>query len=533
MTAIAKHYQVLIVGAGPCGVTAANLLGSYGIRTLIIDKEQAVVEIPRAIGMCEEGARIVNALGLYDTIISDMVPIDRVRFTTKCKRTIFHSDMNNTKNGYREQQTLYQPLLEAQLRKGLSRYDCVELRSGIECMQIQQTDHGAAAWLKELGGKRHKISCDYVMAADGARSTIRKMSGFGFAGKTYRQDWLILDVAKDPCPSSEIEFFYEAGRPGVTLPAPFGKRRWEFELAADDSHTEMLSDDMMRNLLSPWGRAEDMEVERKAIYSFHARTAQRFQNGRVFLMGDAAHITPPFAGQGMMAGMRDAYNLSWKIASVLQGKLAPKFLESYHRERRPQVHQIIAFARLVGSVILPKRAATIALRDSMFKAGEWLGLHSEKKGLGLKKLPSHINGPLIHHYIRSAISGLGVEVPQYPLRDAAGDYVLLDRELRGCFQLLSYRCNPLQYLSANTLSRWQRLGGGQVEIESSGGASLKDVDDSYRLLFKNRPSVIVVRPDKMMVLRSKPKHLDRDLNRYLDSISCSSAVAAGYLHGAY
>lgn len=533
MTTMDKHYQVLIVGAGPCGVTAANLLGSYGIRTLIIDKEQAVVDIPRAIGMCEEGARIVNALGLYDTVMADMVPIDRVRFTTKCKRTIFHSDMNNKKNGYREQQTFYQPQLETQLRDGLKRYDCVDMRSGVECMQIAQTDHGVCAWLKELDGQRHQISCDYVMAADGARSNIRKMSGFGFSGKTYQQDWLILDVAKDPCPSSEIEFFYEAGRPGVTLPAPFGKRRWEFELGADDSHEHMLSDDMMRDLLSPWGRADDMAVERKAIYSFHARTAQRFQNGRVFLMGDAAHITPPFAGQGMMAGMRDAYNLSWKMAAVLQGKLAPTYLASYHRERRPQVHQIIAFARMVGSIILPKRSASIVLRDSLFKVGEWLGLHSEQKGLGLKKLPSHINGPLIRHYLRNIISGLGVEVPQYALRNAAGAHVPLDGELNGRFQLLSYRCDALPYLSANTLSRWQALDGDQLAIESGDGATLKDTDNDYRQLFRHRPSIIVVRPDKIMVLRCKPKNLDRDLNRYLDSISCQPAKASGYLQGAY
>ncbi|MEX6502556.1 bifunctional 3-(3-hydroxy-phenyl)propionate/3-hydroxycinnamic acid hydroxylase MhpA [Pseudomonas zhanjiangensis] len=527
------HFDVVIIGAGPCGVTAANLLGSQGIDTLVVDKAADVLPIPRAIGMCNEGARILQGIGLYQRALQDMRLIDKVRFLATGGQEIFHADTGAQVNGFAEQHMFYQPHLERQLRDGLQRHPSVQLETACECLQIDQLDSGVRLWLKDAQGRRRQVTCQYLLAADGARSTVRKVLGLDFKGKTYAQDWLILDVGKDPCPNHELVFLCDPRRPGVTMSAPFGKRRWEFLIKDGESHQQMLSDASVRQLLEPWGDAKAMQVERRAVYTFHARVAERFRDGRVFLLGDAAHITPPFAGQGMMAGLRDAHNLSWKLAAVLRGRLGEQILDSYDRERRPQARQVIDFARFVGVTILPQRRWSASLRDGVFRGLKWLGLHSENKGLRLKKPCNHINGSRWAHLWRGRALHLGIEIPQQPLFDEQGRVVSLDAHLAGQFHLIGADCDPLRFLADSTLQRWRQLDGRSLTIASRPKVgALSDSRGDYRWLAGRRP-VVLVRPDRMMVLRCSPRQLDRQLNRYLDSIGCQPELDSHYLSPAY
>ncbi len=160
------------------------------------------------------------------------------------------------------------------------------------------------------------------MAADGAGSMVRKAIGQDFKGSTYAEEWLIVDAERPDQALDDIEFVCDPRRPTPHMPAPGHRERWEFMLHPGESRERMEEEGTVRTLLAPYGNVSDMTITRKAVYRFHARTCERFSVGRVFLVGDAAHVTPPFVGQGLVAGLRDAANLSWKLAWVLRGSAA-------------------------------------------------------------------------------------------------------------------------------------------------------------------------------------------------------------------
>ncbi|MCS6474488.1 FAD-dependent monooxygenase, partial [Burkholderia thailandensis] len=151
------------------------------------------------------------------------------------------------------------------------------------------------------------------------------------------------------------------------MTAPGGRERWEFMLRSSETRDEMESDVRIRELLAPWGGIDDMVIERKAVYRFHARTVDAFGNGRVFLAGDAAHITPPCVGQGLVAGLRDAANLSWKLAWVVKGHAAPRILDSYDQERRPHVKAMIGIAKLMGRLVMPRNAGVAMFTHGLMR----------------------------------------------------------------------------------------------------------------------------------------------------------------------
>ncbi|UCH30102.1 MAG: FAD-dependent monooxygenase [Myxococcales bacterium] len=232
---------------------------------------------------------------------------------------------------------------------------------GVELVDFVEDTDGIRARLRHRDGTEHTVHAKYLIGADGSKSHVRKALGVGFDGRTYAEDWLIVDAKLDSSSLDHIEFLCDPRRPAPHMPAPGGRQRWEFMLHPGESAEEMERPEKVRELLSPWGSPDDMEVERTAVYRFHARTVERFQKGRVFLAGDAAHITPPFAGQGLVAGLRDAMNLCWKLAWVLRGHAGPGVLESYDQERRPHAKAMIDLARLLGRIIMPtSRAQALA-----------------------------------------------------------------------------------------------------------------------------------------------------------------------------
>jgi len=313
----------------------------------------------------------------------------------------------------------------------------------------------------------------------------------------------------------------------VTCPGPGNKRRWEFVVKKDDDPEKLFERDNLAKLLGDWGNVEDMEISRKAVYTFHARTAEKYQLGNVFLLGDSAHITPPFAGQGMMAGLRDAHNLCWKISAVLKEELSPRVLETYQVERIPQSRQVIKFAQYMGDIILPQNPTVAKVRDGVIKILGVMGLHSDTKGVPIDKIPNHINGGYIKHMLIGKLFKTGFELPQYLLKKN-DQSILADKLLGDSFYLLGWNVNPEKYLEQETLQRWKSMAGKNATFASklNGNKNLNDMllvneGEEYKRVFKAGKRVLVIRPDKMMVVNCSLKSLNRKLNKYMDQIGCT------------
>lgn len=522
---IKPKYDVVIVGAGPVGTAMANLLGTYGVSTLVIDKESEIIEIPRAIGLCEEGSRVLSAAGVLDAFSPDTLKINKIRMDEPYGTSMAHTDPSVTINGYPSMRTFYQPAMERCLRKCLEQYDHVDLSVATECTEFRDEGDQVKVVLAKADQKI-EVACSFMIASDGSTSPTRKKLNIGFDGKTYGEDWIVFDAENNPEPNDQVALLCNRERPGITMSAPNGRRRWEFIVREDDDREAILEDKSIAELLKPWGDVRDMALTRKTIYTFHARMADRFREGNVFLIGDAAHITPPFAGQGLMAGFRDCYNLAWKIRDVLNGRANTDLLATYDTERMPQVKQIIWFAKFIGSSLLPASRWRSFLRDLILKTGRATGAHSDTKPLPIRKLSNHINGKWPRHSLIRKFRKTGFEMPQTTVEGANGETKLLDRFLGDSHYLVAFNQDPSDRLSESLMARWKSAGGHSLNLSIEGGnapvdracLTLTDHSGEYQELLNGGTQFLVVRPDKMIMVNCKAGQLETRLNHYLSQI---------------
>ena len=270
------------------------------------------------------------------------------------------------RNGYPLISTFHQPEFEAALLHGLKRFSCVSIQFQHNVETFQQSDTEVVLSVRTSEGILKTYSCAYLLACDGAKSIIRRQLGIAMSGSTFSQKWLVIDSINDTDPSEVILFFCNPNRPAVSVPAPHATRRWEFMLLPGEKEDELLHDEQIHSLIQQVGGSRNAQITRRQVYTFHAALAQTFSKGRVFLLGDAAHLLPPFGGQGMNCGLRDAHNLSWKLQMVLQGVARPALLETYNQECHKHVAELIGFSKFLGSIIMPTSKALSYLRDSIF-----------------------------------------------------------------------------------------------------------------------------------------------------------------------
>jgi 3-(3-hydroxy-phenyl)propionate hydroxylase len=351
-TQLPEHVDVLIVGMGPVGAALVNLLGLQHTRTLVIDKATEIFAAPRAIALDNEALRVLQMCGLEEGEL-DTVAIPEVKMRSPLYGQYSRAVTAGAIDGHPRLVTFFQPQLETILRRRASALQSVDMRLGIELVDLVQTAHGVVVTLRSPDGVEHRVQAEYVVGADGAGSLVRRCVGLGFEGKTYTEDWLVVDAKNIAAPIDHVEFICDHRRPTPHMVAPGGRQRWEFKLQPGETREQMEHPGKVRELLRPWTGAREPEIERVAVYRFHARIVDRFQSGRVFLVGDAAHITPPFVGQGLVAGLRDVANLAWKLAWVLRGDAGAAVLDSYDVERRPHVRSMINLARFMGKLVMP------------------------------------------------------------------------------------------------------------------------------------------------------------------------------------
>jgi 3-(3-hydroxy-phenyl)propionate hydroxylase len=431
-------YAVIVVGAGPTGLTLANLLGAYGVDTLLVERNAATVTEPRAVSIDDESLRTMQCAGLAEVVLSTLVPGYGSRYYTPSRRVFLRVEPLGQPYGFPRRNAFRQPTLEGQLRAGLARYDSVTARFSWKFLGLEQTAEKVRVRLEAgEGGAIQELECDYLVGCDGASSTVRGAIDVGLGGKTFAERWLIVDLENSPAPSRHTEVFCDSRRPCIALPGPGLTRRYEFKLHARESGEEMLRPEVVARLLAEHGAAAESRLVRKVVYSFHARIVRKWRVGRVLLAGDAAHLTPPFAGQGMNSGIRDAHNLAWKLAAVAKGQLGPRLLATYELERRDHVWKMIQLALTMGRIMAPSNRLSGWLVQSGFRLlAVWPKARDYFGQMKYKPQPRFRRGFLLAGPILRRDPLVGRLLEQPAVTRADGKRVLLDEVLGPRFALL-------------------------------------------------------------------------------------------------
>lgn len=361
-------FDVAIIGYGPTGATLANLLAQCGVTVAVIEREAEMYHLPRAVHFDGETMRVFQTVGIAD----ELRPMVRVnpgmRFVDADGDLLLDwpRPQETGPQGWHASYRLHQPDLETLLRRKLAQSDNATLLANTELKALTETgDAVTLTCLNRQTGAETRLRAGYVVGCDGARSLVRRTLDTGMQDLGFDERWLVVDLLlkRDrPDLGDHSIQFCEPDRPMTYCRSPANRRRWEITVHDDETDADVTRPDRIWQFLSRWIGPEDAELERSAVYTFRSAIAETWRSGRVMIAGDAAHLTPPFMGQGMCAGIRDAANLGWKLALCAQGRAEPDLLNSYQAERHPNVFAFISTAvRLGGLINTLDRAAALAM----------------------------------------------------------------------------------------------------------------------------------------------------------------------------
>ena len=351
-------YDVALVGYGPTGATLANLLALQGLNVLVLEREAKIYHLPRAVHFDDEVMRVFQTVGIAD----DLLPLVHVnpgmKFVDQSGTALLDwpRPQEITEHGWNASYRLHQPDLERLLRDKLANYEKVTVASETMVTALSSTpDHVEIETQNRQDATRtQKYQARYVVGCDGANSIVRQSMGSTMKDFGFEERWLVVDVLlKHPRPDlgdHSIQFC-DPERPMTYCRSPGIRRRWEITILPDETETEVLTESFVWDLLKRWITPKDAEIERTAVYTFHSQVAKTWRSERVMIAGDAAHLTPPFMGQGMCTGIRDAANLAWKLGHVIKEDAEDDILDSYGLERRPHAQSYVETAIKLGALI--------------------------------------------------------------------------------------------------------------------------------------------------------------------------------------
>jgi len=377
-------HDVAIVGYGPTGATLAGLLGRRGLDVLVIDKATNIYPQPRAVGFDHDAMRIFQHVGVAEALEPHVAPFNDGEYHGIGGRVIRRLKRMAPPypQGWSPGYTCDQPGVEAVLREAIARMPSITAQLGDELVNLTQTTDRVSMAVRSQDGTERQHSARYVVGCDGASSPVRRALGIGLENFDYDHAWAVVDVKVKPehlgqLPPTNVQYC-QPERPSTFITCPGNHRRWEFMTLPGEQREGELPEEWLWELLSRWLRPGEAEIWRSASYRFHALIAHQWRHGRVFLAGDAAHQTPPFLGQGMCQGLRDAGNLAWKLDAVLRGQAPEALLDTYTEERRPHVVATTRMAQEFGNIISERDPVKAQARDAAMLA---LGHNGEAQTL--------------------------------------------------------------------------------------------------------------------------------------------------------
>lgn len=501
-----SRYDVAIVGYGPVGATAANLLGQRGLRVVVVERDPDIYFRARAISTDEEVMRIWQQVGLSDRLNADMQPGAGANFVDARGETIIRLLPVDRGNGHPPQQFIYQPAVDTVLRGGVERFPNVSVLLEHECGHVVQNSDDVELTLTDLGGggAARSVRARYVIAADGGSSSVRGQLGIGFGGRTFSERWIVIDtkVLRQWPGHDRLRFHCNPARPTVDCPTPLGHHRWEFPVRDGEDAKDLLTEEAIWKVLGAQGISNsDVEIIGFACYSHHVRFADRWRVGSVFIAGDAAHAMPPWIGQGMCAGVRDVANLCWKLDAVVSGVLPESVLDTYQTERLPHVKEVTNRAVKVGKIIVDRHSVRAAVRQRAFRtAGKIPGFATWLRNNRWLP-PAHYRSGLLHHNGNTAVGWL---LPQPWVIDGKGHHVRFDDALGDDWAVLYTGPEP-------PAGAWGRLGVPILRIAPAGSEPGPDrlVDRDGTLtgwLQDKHAATVALRPDRFVYCAAGPDH---------------------------
>lgn len=500
-----EHWPVIVVGAGPTGLTTANFLAQYGVEVLLVERNASTVQEPRAVSIDDESLRTMQAVGIINDLLPNIVLGYGSEYFSARRRRFLKVKPTTLEYGYPRRNAFRQPVLESLLRKRLAEHQHATVCFEAELVEFSQFENGTTVTLRAADGSSRNITCDHLIGCDGSRSFVRQRLDIAMEGSTFNERWLIIDLEGTSDRSRDTKVYCDPSRPCLSLPGPHGTRRFEFMLHEREADEQVLSPDYVDRLLRAHGEDRVARVRRKVVYTFHARMAARWRSGRVFLAGDAAHLMPPFAGQGMNSGIRDAHNLAWKVAAVVKGEMGPSLLDTYEAERRGHAAEMIELAVRMGHVMMPRtRARAFALQTFFRILALYPAARSYFAEMKYKPKPRFHNGFLIngseHPHGRSLVGAL---FPQAPVATSSG-YQLLDDVLGDGFSLIAPPGTSVQSLeeAADSVRGLPVrlvavLDREDVSTTSRSVVAVRDVRGDIATLLSPYPSgLYLLRPDR-------------------------------------
>lgn len=367
-------FDVAIVGLGPVGGVLAGLLGQAGVKTVVLDRADDIFPLPRAVGFDHEIMRVFQNLGLTEAIAPHVTPYRPTDYRGAAGQVIarYASLPAPFPQGWEPSFVFTQPPVEQALRALLRNLPAVEVRLSTEFVDLAEAGDHVVLSVRGPDGAPGEIRARYVVGCDGGTSPVRKRLGIRFESLDFDEPWLVVDVRVnadklDRLPDNIVQYC-DPARPTTYVVGPGNHRRWEFMLLPGEAGEEMNRTETLWRLLAPWLTPEDATLWRAAPYVFHALVAEEWRRGRVFLAGDAAHMTPPFMAQGMCQGIRDAANLAWRLELVLAGRADDALLDAYQTERRPHVRATTETAKALGRIICERDPELARARDARMLA---------------------------------------------------------------------------------------------------------------------------------------------------------------------
>jgi 3-(3-hydroxy-phenyl)propionate hydroxylase len=495
--------DVLVVGLGPVGSVLTALLAERGVRVIALDKDIEAYPLPRAVHFDHEIMRVFQQLGIADQIGRHARELPDYEFRAADGRVLMRLRAPRaTPSGWAGGYMFHQPSLEGVLRARLAALPSADIRLGQRFDTLVQDVDGVTARVTTPARAGGAIRAGYLVGCDGASSPVREAIGGGLFDYQFDEPWLVVDVKVPPgCRVPDINIqLCDPARPTTCVLSGPGRHRWEFMLLPGEGAQAMLDDAVVHGLIGPWD-CGPVQIERKAVYRFHGLVAKRWRAGRIMIAGDAAHQTPPFAGQGMCSGIRDAANLAWKLDAVVRRTASAALLDSYQTEREPHVRTAIELAIGMGRVVCTLDRDAAAERDAAMLAA---------KAGGAPALPAMRPSPFASGCVLAPSAGAGELFPQPTAGEGVARLMMDDRS------------GDQACLIARGSVGAPALGVRLLSVDTEELAPFRAALLAW--LDQHRAEAVLVRPDRYVFGSGAPGVL---LDAWADSLNPGSPARAG------